>query len=550
MAISISSSVIACLKSFDEFIEEISHLQKAKVRDLVVNAWEDELGRFRMWAANIGAHKTGQASLDFRLRDASHVREQIIKLLQGLLRRLRDARDVLADDEEPDDEEASDEPLDGENRKTELQELQESLATNINCLFQMSMLVRRPVPHDVYMGSKRADVAVFEPFDYNHVKEKYPKAEDGLVKRLGSAITRRRRYLKYRERHATKLRQGLTHEAIDVTTGTASILSDTVATEFQDQDIRFDDKASDMGVSQTSYASTLLSTGNIVIPPPPKSSLAGAPFECPYCFYVIVVHGHRSWTKHVFHDLQPYMCLAPTCPTPDKLYTTRHEWLHHASTIHPTTMASSDSQKQLQDFITCPLCKKDNHPDKTYDSHVARHLQELALFVLPGGVEDSESLENQDAESNSSGESVNSVTSGDKSKLSDHQPTSPSWHSAGAESLGSSYEEEKGGDDKKEGKSQDVEYIHLPRSHIEDGNKMLLRMRLEEAEEPIVRSSEPYFFSSNGVRTTKRRGSDPGVTQPYPPIPQHPHHSAPGVQVESPVLPRIKGVHHRRRRIP
>ena len=427
MAISISSSIIACLKSFNKFIEEISHLQRADMGSLKFKAWEDELGRLRMWAANIGAHQTGQSSLDFRLRDASHVREQIIKLLQGLLRRLQDARDVLADDdEEPDDEETADDPLDEEDPKTEMQELQESLATNINCLFQMSMLVRKPVPHDLYIGSKRADVAAFEPFDYNHVREKYPKADEGLVKRLGSAITRRRKYLKYRERHATKLRQGLTHEGGDVSFGTKSILSDTVATDFRDQNIEFDDRAS--GFSQTSYAPTLLSTGDIVVPPPPRNFLEEAPFECPYCFYVVKVDGYRSWTKHVFHDLQPYICLDQTCATPDKLYTTRHEWLHHSNMIHPTAIADSGSPIGIQGPITCPLCKNENQSGKMYDDHVARHLQELALFVLPRGEEGSKHSENQDAESHSSDESVNPTASPEREPIHSREDDSLSPH--------------------------------------------------------------------------------------------------------------------------
>ena len=460
MAISISSSIMACLKSFNEFIEEINHLQRANVVGLVINAWEDELGRLRMWAANIGAHQTGQSSLDFRLRDASHVRDQIIKLLRGLVRRLQDARSVLADDEEPDDEEVADDLLDEDDPKTELQELQESLATKINCLFQMSMLVRKPASHDVYMGSKRADVAVFEPFDYHYVKHKYPKADDGLVKRLGSAITRRRKYLKYRERHATKLRQGLILEGREMDFGTRSALSDTVATVFQPQINEFDDRASDMGFSQTSYAPTLLSSEDIIVPPPPQSSLAGAPFECPYCFYIIEVDGTRSWTKHVFRDLQPYICLATSCPTPNKLYTTKHEWLHHSSMIHPAAIFDSNSPKESQGSVTCPLCKAENQLGTMYDGHLARHLQELALSILPGCEEDPESFEKQDAGSTSSGESVILVASQDFFKLLDQRPTFPNKYSVGTESLVSLHEEQEGEDDSGKKYSKDEEYIH------------------------------------------------------------------------------------------
>lgn len=444
MAASISSSIIACLKSFNEFIEEIRNLKEASVRGLVVSAWEDELGRLRMWAANIGAHQTGQSSLDFRLRDASHVREQIVKLLQGLLRRLQDARDVLAEDESDDQEVAAD-FVDEDDPKTEIQELRESLATVINCLFQMSMLVRKPAQHDVHVGSKGADVAAFEPFDYNHVREKYPRADDALLKRLGKAITRRRKYLKYRERHAIKLRQGIdnvecgarnfrnAHEGETMEEGIASILSDTVATGFRHQNIDFDDDASDTGISQTSYAPTLLSGGNVTIPPPPKSSLGGEPFECPYCFYLITSHGARSWNKHVFQDLQPYICIAPTCPTPDKFYSTRHEWLHHSNMAHPTATTDHDTPKESKDFATCSLCTEEVVPGKQYDRHLARHLQELALFILPGTEEDSDVGEDQDAESSSSTESVDLAIYRDSRRSSDSLPASPGEQQAAVE---------------------------------------------------------------------------------------------------------------------
>ena len=170
MAALISSSITACLKSFNEFIDEIRHLQDRDVRGLDPSAWEDELGRLRMWAANIDAQQTGRLSLDFRLRDASHVREQIIKLLQGLLRRLQDARDVLADDkgaaeDDVEDDTEDDDALNQEYQKPEIQELQESLTTNVDCLFQMSMLVRKPAQHDLYLESRWADIFGYAEHD-------------------------------------------------------------------------------------------------------------------------------------------------------------------------------------------------------------------------------------------------------------------------------------------------------------------------------------------------------------------------------------------------
>ena len=397
MVTAISTSITACLSTFNEFIEDIRPIEKLhelRTKGLAVGAWEDELGRLRIWAANIGAHQTGQSSLDFRLRDASHIHGQIIKLLESLLRKLQDTRVALAEEEESDDGEVID---DLEDAKTEIQELQEGLATIVDCLFQMSMLVRKPAQHDLRLGSKDAEVAAFEPYDYKYVREKYPRADDALVKRLSNAITLRRKYLKYRERHAMKLRQGIdnvgqvVHNLQDVQEGgtvrEGTEISNTVATDFQ-PNVAFDDNASDSGDSQTSYTPTSISRGNITIPPAPKTSLGGRPFECPYCFYLITVSGSQSWNKHVFQDLPPYICVAPTCLTPDKLYPTRHEWLHHSDTAHPA--ASTDHNAPPSDSVMCPLCMEDVERGKNYDRHLARHLQELALFILPRNDEDSD----------------------------------------------------------------------------------------------------------------------------------------------------------------
>jgi len=409
MAISISSSIVACLKAFNEFIEEIQDSNKEEPEGLQVQTWQDELGRLRIWAANIGAHQTGQSSLDFRLRDSSHIRQQIIKLLDELPQRLRNVRDVIAEGEYEDVESLGGSSSEDEESHTEIQQIRKSVATIINCLFQMSILVRKPAQHDLLVGSRKADVAAFEPFDCSHVLNKFPKADKELVSCLGHAMTRRRQYLKYRERHAMKLKQGI-DKVINVShgeDGTATeVLSETVATNLHNWHIDLDDQVSESGFSQTSYAPTLMSGGNITIPAPPRASHGGEPFECPYCYYLIIAQNTRSWNRHVFNDLQPYVCTEIACITPDKLYATRHEWLHHLKTAHRRENSSQNVAGGQQESDTCALCGDIQNTEKSRDRHVARHLQELALFVLPQTYEDS-----NDGEHDNSSDSRSSLAS-------------------------------------------------------------------------------------------------------------------------------------------
>jgi hypothetical protein len=44
----------------------------------------EELARFKVWVGNVGASRAGVDSLNFRLRDASHIRKQILSLLGDL----------------------------------------------------------------------------------------------------------------------------------------------------------------------------------------------------------------------------------------------------------------------------------------------------------------------------------------------------------------------------------------------------------------------------------------------------------------------------------
>lgn len=408
MVVSISSSIIACLKAFNDIIEEIQDPDKEKPEGIQVHLWQDELGRLRIWAANIGAHQTGQSSLDFRLRDSSHIRQQIVKLLDELPQRLQDVRYVIAEGEDEDVESLGGSSSEDEGSQGEIQQIRKSVATIINCLFQMSILVRKPAQHDLLTGSRKVDVAAFEPFDYSHVLDKFPTADKRLVSRLGHAITRRRQYLKYRERHAMKLKQGI-DDVINVSQGDeGTALSETVATDLQNEHIDFDDKVSESGFSQTSYAPTLTSGGDITIPAPPRASQGSEPFECPYCYYPIIAQSTRSWNRHVFNDLRPYVCTEITCTTPDRLYATKHEWLHHLKTAHRPGESSPTVAGDEQESHTCALCGDFQDTEKGWDRHVARHLQELALFALPQAYDESD-----EGERDKNSDSVSSVASSD-----------------------------------------------------------------------------------------------------------------------------------------
>ncbi|KAL8944440.1 MAG: hypothetical protein Q9211_000582 [Gyalolechia sp. 1 TL-2023] len=381
MATLISSSLVTCWDFFNFLIEEMHNSGKQKHDGLSIPDWEDERGRLRMWAANIGAHQTGQSSLDFRLRDSSQIQQQVIRLLENIARLLNDVWMVMTKGEDSDLESINGSDSENEEPQSELQQLRSNVASLITCLFEISVLVRKPARHDVGIRSKDSDLAAYEWADRRHVKDKFPNADDEIVRRLAYAITYRRKYLRYRERHAAKLRQGIDHDA--ERDGRSEVLSKTFATDVKTRggDGVVDDNASDSAFTQTSYASTLISGSRLTIPTAPEASRGGAPFECPYCYCIVTAPNSASWSRHVFNDLQPYVCTDMDCKTPNRLYTTRHEWLHHMKTTH---------RQHENETSVCPLCGDRQRDQASLGRHLARHLQELALFILPRNYADSD----------------------------------------------------------------------------------------------------------------------------------------------------------------
>ena len=78
--IPIVSQYNSCKNSFDKLLK---HVETSSHQACGQGLW-NEFGRFRVWAGNAGAHRKGRVSLDHRLRDATHIYEELTKLLTEL----------------------------------------------------------------------------------------------------------------------------------------------------------------------------------------------------------------------------------------------------------------------------------------------------------------------------------------------------------------------------------------------------------------------------------------------------------------------------------
>ncbi|KAK3364662.1 ankyrin repeat-containing domain protein [Lasiosphaeria hispida] len=170
----------------------------------------------------------------------------------------------------------------------------------------------------------------------------------------------------------------------------------------------------------------------LMVPDPPSDLVLGQPYFCRYCCNVIEISGKNAWHKHVHADLSSYSCTFERCD--EIFFESKHKWWAHENESHrkrwscgicrspwPNLAAMADHLRTAHpdqvpehqaeavahrfgrplahiDAADCPLCDYPNvlrHrggytdqeirqvPNEKFGRHLGRHLEQLALFVLP-----------------------------------------------------------------------------------------------------------------------------------------------------------------------
>ena len=86
----IAAQVKNCMETFSALLVTLNDRSYQFQDQIQPEDVKDEFGRFRIWSGNIGAHRIGRSSLDYRLRDASHIRQRVVSLLDDLKEILQD----------------------------------------------------------------------------------------------------------------------------------------------------------------------------------------------------------------------------------------------------------------------------------------------------------------------------------------------------------------------------------------------------------------------------------------------------------------------------
>ncbi|PMD20206.1 hypothetical protein NA56DRAFT_705018 [Hyaloscypha hepaticicola] len=184
---------------------------------------------------------------------------------------------------------------------------------------------------------------------------------------------------------------------------------------------------------RTVYAPTAIGQGRSnSVPDLPKTAYENATFPCPYCGMTLEssemqMHNKQSWKRHVFRDLRPYVCTFEDCQNAGKLYVSRHDWIYHELQIHRREYVCKECHKTYSNRkeisthlrghygesispaqlgVILDLCDhqvdvSNNEKDSclicgdelslsALQGHLAAHMEDIALFILPNTDEEEE----------------------------------------------------------------------------------------------------------------------------------------------------------------
>ena len=238
--------------------------------------------------------------------------------------------DEFSDTSDSDRSEDPSSSASGQEPVSELSQLLLAIREAITSLYKLSIAIRNPTPRDRY-AKAASSTPIDVSYDIGHVYEKFPqiRSKAWLLEKLGRGITRRREFLRYREQHREKIggnirpstgigerhelaeaRRDFTYIEAQFPVGdpvvgveahsiSHSQLASTKATTYvANLNGETLDTQSIASRSETSYVTSIAEDSSHSlrqIPEPPKESVNGMPFECPYCFTILAIKNTKHW---------------------------------------------------------------------------------------------------------------------------------------------------------------------------------------------------------------------------------------------------------------
>ncbi|KAF3093343.1 Checkpoint kinase 2 [Orbilia oligospora] len=249
---SIAEIARTCFNKFGELTDFLANAKAENRESMPPDKLEWEFSRFQLWCGNLGALQVGNSSLDSRLRESTVIRTNVFKHLLRLSRTLVESTEVVSNarlpfEKQPQVEDSnsgssSEESESDDEPPKELVLHMASIKEILSDLYMLSFRIRnsstRPTStlridlyteiehiHDGGTTHTVDKLAAYTEFDKRHIEDlllqlrrdaanemqekpsKIPEITDGnsyLIERLVATMNKRRRFLRYWQRHAKK----------------------------------------------------------------------------------------------------------------------------------------------------------------------------------------------------------------------------------------------------------------------------------------------------------------------------------------------------------
>lgn len=252
----------------------------------------------------------------------------------------------------------------------EARSLLNCISEYLRSLFRIAVIVRNAGPRDRFEHALQASNTTFtDIIDINHLREKHPKLPEDLRTLLGRANAKRRQFLKYSHDHSLRLAvERDESEKVEVTESrpaqTEFLSSKATTFARPNPDVVEDDVFS-------LISTPTVSGGNQVLSLPRLATLSpdGAPFVCPLCRAFQTFQQEVVWQKHAYRDLKAYTCTAGC----DSMFGDRNAWFEHELRTHRTRYKCrlcSSPDSLSEDQLTC-------HVSSTHGHFPEGHMQKL-----------------------------------------------------------------------------------------------------------------------------------------------------------------------------
>lgn len=314
---------------------------------------------------------------------------------------------------------------DSDISEEDFSELLDEVALYTDCLMDLTPALENPALDVLALDKEAVPTETFKASSAltltfcRRIRDLFPPLPVKLVERFAEANNRRSQRIQSQIRDASE--PALTRRETKSATSSEPTFSETgpdysvttkssfVSSSVFDEMPAPQEKANELddNASQTTFASFSTSfsvddrLGRPRVPPLPDGAAQGKAVECIACNKEVNnVRTRQAWKRHVFNDLQPYVCTNVECEHLLLLFSSRKRFAEHEKS-HGIT----------EPLRACPFCpnERDKIPQIAYFKHVGRHLQEVCLAVLPriaGSEASSESLASKGDSSTRSSQSM------------------------------------------------------------------------------------------------------------------------------------------------